>query len=119
MEQAVKANGQCSAEPIPLPSADWRQLSDALNEWHEVAPGQYAKKDKPKPVEFDPISKPAYYSQGDIEPCQFIEDQRLGFHEGSAIQYNTRARYKGDEIADLKKAVWYLNRKLELLEKTS
>lgn len=66
---------------------------------------------------FDPIINPAHYCQGDIEPWEFIEAQRLGFHEGSAVQYIARARHKGDEIADLRKAINMLSRKVKLLEK--
>lgn len=68
-------------------------------------------------AKFDPIINPAHYCQGDIEPWEFIEAQRLGFHEGSAVQYITRARHKGDEIADLRKAINMLSRKVKLLEK--
>lgn len=70
-----------------------------------------------KTEEFDPITKPAHYCQGDIEPLEFIEAQNLGFHEGNAVSYIARARHKGDEITDLRKAIQMLSRKVTLLER--
>lgn len=69
--------------------------------------------------EFDPITKPAHYCQGTIEPMDFIEDQRLEYHEAAAVEYIVRARYKGSEVVDLKKAINHLSRKVRLLEKSN
>lgn len=118
MEQAVKANGQDTNPwgPAP-PSSDFRQVSGLMeSDFEQVGPGQWAKKDKPKPVEFDPITRPEHYCKGAIEPWEFIEAQSLGFHEGSAVSYIARARHKGDEIGDLRKAINFLSRKVKLLE---
>lgn len=40
----------------------------------------------------------------------FIEDQQLGFHEAQVIKYVARAKHKGNEMQDLMKARWYLDR---------
>ena len=36
-------------------------------------------------------------------------------HLGNAVKYISRAGKKKDDVEDLKKAVWYLNRKIELM----
>lgn len=64
----------------------------------------------------DPVSKPAHYTNGKIEVIEYIEDQEFGFHEANVIKYVSRARHKGKEIEDLKKARWYLDRKIKNLE---
>lgn len=58
----------------------------------------------------DAVNHPAHYDVGKIEVIDFIEDQRLGFHEGNVVKYLCRAPHKGNELEDLKKALWYLNR---------
>ncbi len=64
------------------------------------------------------VDHPSHYNQGQIEVIDFIEDQKLGFHEGSIVKYVSRAKHKGKELEDLKKAQWYLTRKIEELEQT-
>ena len=64
----------------------------------------------------DPINSPAHYTQGNIEVIDFIEDKKLGFHEGNVCKYVARAKHKGNELEDLKKAAWYLNRAIENIE---
>ena len=59
----------------------------------------------------NPISRPYHYTQGAIEPCDFIMSQGLGFIEGNIVKYVTRWRHHGDEgLQDLRKAREYLNR---------
>jgi hypothetical protein len=43
----------------------------------------------------------------------FVRDQGLSFHLGNAIKYICRAGYKDDRIADLRKAIHYLQNELE------
>lgn len=61
------------------------------------------------------INHPKHYggAENPHEPIKIIEHYSLGFHLGNAIKYILRAGRKGDIIEDLKKAVWYLNRKIE------
>lgn len=61
------------------------------------------------------VDHPAHYNQGQIEVIDFLEDQRLDYHCASAVAYICRARYKGQEIEDLQKAIWYLQRKIAVL----
>lgn len=45
-----------------------------------------------------------------------IEGWGLGFHLGNVLKYIVRAPHKGSEIRDLKKARWYLDRWIAVLE---
>ncbi len=72
----------------------------------------------PEPVD-DPVNHPAHYTFGKIEPIDAIEDWGLGFHLGSVVAYIARAKHKGAELQDLKKARWFLDREIARLEKGS
>lgn len=58
----------------------------------------------------DPVNHPPHYKTGGIETIDFIEAKDLGYHLGNVIKYVTRAKHKGNELEDLKKAQWYLER---------
>lgn len=64
----------------------------------------------------DSINHPAHYNAGKIEVIDAIEDWGLGFHEGNVVKYVARAKHKGRELDDLKKARWYLDRAIQRLE---
>lgn len=67
----------------------------------------------------DSVNNPSYYTDGNIEVIEYIEDKKLGFCLGNAIKYISRADKKDPdkEIEDLKKAKWYIDRRIkELLE---
>jgi len=66
----------------------------------------------------DPVS-PAHY-KGDYV-MRVIEDFNLDFCTGTAAKYILRAGSKegNPEVQDLKKAVWYLSRKITQLEKAA
>jgi hypothetical protein len=64
----------------------------------------------------DLVNHPSHYNIGKIEVIDFIEDQKLDFHSGNAVKYVCRAGKKGDEIEDLKKAIWYLERKIKNIQ---
>ena len=64
----------------------------------------------------DPINHPAHYNSGKYEVIDVIEDWNLGFHLGNVVKYVARAGKKNDELEDLKKARWYLDRKISKLE---
>jgi len=59
------------------------------------------------------IDHPSHYCTGKIEVIDAIEDWDLGFHEGNIIKYVARAKHKGAELEDLKKARWYLDRPIQ------
>ena len=56
---------------------------------------------------------PNYYRRGSIQVWDFIRDQGLNFHLGNAIKYICRAGHKESRIADLSKAIHYLQNELE------
>ena len=61
--------------------------------------------------------EPKHYKLGKIEPIEAIEDWRLDFCLGNVVKYIARAGFKGSAIEDLKKARWYLDRKIQQMEK--
>lgn len=67
----------------------------------------------------DPVNHPAHYTFGKIEVIDAIEDWSLGFHEGNAVKYITRAKHKGNERQDLEKAIVYLTRRVAQLGKNN
>tara|TARA_Y100000593_G_scaffold26224_1_gene52156 strand:+ start:166 stop:405 length:240 start_codon:yes stop_codon:yes gene_type:complete len=64
------------------------------------------------------IDHPHHYNKGTIEAIEVIEDWNLDFHLGNAIKYICRAGNKSRETykEDLKKAIWYIQRKVDGLE---
>lgn len=66
----------------------------------------------------DAVNHPSHYTDGKIEVIDFIEDKNLDFCLGNAVKYISRAGKKdpAKEIEDLKKAVWYINRRIQELE---
>ena len=65
----------------------------------------------------DVINHPAHYTFGKIETIDVIEDWNLPYHLGNTVKYISRAGHKDDIIQDLKKALWYLQREINRLEK--
>lgn len=62
----------------------------------------------------DNVNQPAHYKGKGLECIQVIEAFDLGFCLGNAVKYVLRAGKKGDKKEDLRKAIWYLNRELEI-----
>lgn len=58
----------------------------------------------------DMVNKPPHYTDGGMEVIDFIEAKRLDYHLGNVVKYITRAGKKDDELQDLQKARWYLDR---------
>ena len=69
-------------------------------------------------VPIDVVNRPSHYNQGSIETIEAIEEWNLGYHLGNALKYISRAgkKNKDKEVEDLNKAIWYINRKIKLLE---
>jgi hypothetical protein len=59
----------------------------------------------------------AHYSKAKIQCWDYIISNDLGFLEGNVIKYVTRYKDKGG-LEDLKKAEHYLQKLIELTEKT-
>jgi hypothetical protein len=65
------------------------------------------------------VNHPEHYGGDTVyEAIKVIEAWELGFHLGNVIKYIRRAGHKPNEayVKSLKKAQFYLNRKIELLE---
>jgi hypothetical protein len=64
----------------------------------------------------DSVNSPAHYRShpSGIEAISITE--HISFCLGNVIKYVMRAPYKGNQIEDLKKAQWYLNREIKRLE---
>ena len=61
------------------------------------------------------VDHPSHYNQG-IETIEYIESWSMNFNTGNVIKYVTRAGYKDNQLEDLKKAMWYLQREIDRLE---
>ena len=115
----------------PHPAVDDKRLADALRNvikhernWKyrdgavDLNYGDTAREvDESLDTGFDAVDRPSHYAEGRrYEPIDVIEDWGLGMHLGNATKYISRAGRKGDELEDLKKARWYIDRRISLLE---
>ena len=80
----------------------------------------YVEQNYDKPIDLDNIKEsvnhPSHYNQG-IETIDYIESHDMNFNIGNVIKYVSRAKHKDNELEDLKKARWYLDREIKKLEK--
>ena len=69
-------------------------------------------------VKAERIDHPAHYGGADdpYEAIKVIEAWGLGFHLGNTVKYISRAGKKNDLVEDLKKARWYLDRAIWMIE---
>lgn len=65
----------------------------------------------------DMVNHPPHYNFGLHETIDVIEAWDLPYHLGNVVKYVSRAKRKGKELEDLKKAAWYLDRYITMLEK--
>lgn len=61
----------------------------------------------------DMVNEPPHYTDGGMEVIDFIEAKKLDYHLGNVVKYVSRAGKKDNELQDLSKAQWYLNRAIE------
>lgn len=87
--------------------------------------------DSATPSEWDAVAKsiseavhhPPHYSKGSIETIDYLvdilgEDGAKAYCHGNVIKYTgMRLMNKGKPIEDARKAIWYLNKLIELLER--
>jgi hypothetical protein len=71
----------------------------------------------------DEINKPAHYNYGKYETIDVIVDtlgkyEAINYCHGNVLKYIIRMWHKGTPEKDLRKAIWYSNKMLELLEET-
>jgi hypothetical protein len=67
----------------------------------------------------DNVNHPRHYTEhpSGVECIQITE--HMGFNLGNAVKYIWRADLKGNQIEDLKKAVWYINREIQRINNES
>lgn len=72
----------------------------------------------------DKINHPDHYTSSPAtcsacgHPIECIDvTQHMSFIRGNAVKYVWRADLKGQELEDLKKARWYIDREIERLER--
>lgn len=72
---------------------------------------------------YEEVNHPDHYGGADnpYECIKIINELEFGFHVGTAFKHLYRAGKKpnNEEIKDLRKAVWYLNDRIKLLEKSN
>ena len=72
----------------------------------------------------DMVNSPAHYADGSIETIDYIIDvlgeyEAISYCHGNLLKYTgSRLWMKGNPIEDAKKARWYLDKMIELMEKT-
>lgn len=64
----------------------------------------------------DVVNHPPHYKVNGFEVIDIIEAFELGFHLGNVVKYVLRHDRKGNPLVDLKKARFYLDRKITKLE---
>jgi hypothetical protein len=73
------------------------------------------------PLKKEQVNHPQHYGGQDnpYEAIKVIDAWELGFSLGNTVKYISRAGKKDSdkELQDLKKALWYLNHHIEMLEK--
>lgn len=112
----------CSPEPPCILDTDGEAWSPHTCPWGNQhvkwvkCEGEWVKCEV-KPENYDSVNRPSHYTEGrKYEPIDVIEDWELDFCLGNALKYISRAGRKEDEIEDLKKAQWYIKRKIKQLE---
>lgn len=121
---------------LPDSSSNWQQMKDLHNKMPIVKTGDIVHlmkrtgNEEPEvgdKVEIhsnivgeeaiDSVNHPSHYNRFPVEVIEFTE--QLDFNKGNAVKYLARAGYKEgvDELEDLSKAAWYVNRAIEKLKK--
>lgn len=64
------------------------------------------------------VNSPSHYNVGNIETIDYLESLNIAedFCCGNAIKYLSRYKHKGTPLEDAKKAQWYVNRLVQILE---
>ena len=64
-------------------------------------------------MKHDPVNHPKHYTEhpSGVECIEITE--HMNFCVGNAIKYLWRAGLKGEQVEDLRKARWYIDREIE------
>jgi hypothetical protein len=69
------------------------------------------------PSRDEAVDHPSHYTLGGIEVIDAIEAWGLDFHLGNVVKYVARSGHKDRFLEDLKKARWYLDRRIDREER--
>lgn len=119
-EECCYDNGWNNAEMCII------STSDVPCEWEILGYGEDVYKENEKKetpqllftsIPKDNINHPSHYKQGKYETIQVIEsitgEAFEGYLVGNVVKYVSRYKYKNG-MEDLKKAMWYLNKLIEV-----
>ena len=85
---------------------------------------EYMKQAASQSDVLDMVNSPAHYADSGIETIDYIVDvlgdwEAISYCHGNVIKYTgSRLFKKGNPIQDAEKAIWYLKKMVELMEKT-
>ena len=65
-------------------------------------------------LEDDPVSHPSHYNSHPSGVDCIDITKHMNFNLGNALKYIWRADLKNDAVEDLKKAIWYIEKELEM-----
>lgn len=77
---------------------------------------------KIKGIESDAVNHPSHYNSGNIEVIEMVMEISRPYEGdvavciGNVVKYTARAPFKGRKVEDLRKAMWYLEKAIELEE---
>jgi hypothetical protein len=80
-----------------------------LDEAYDALKNQFTKMESE-------VKTPSHYHRLSPEPIVVLEQWNLGNCLSNAIKYICRAGHKDDAVKDLRKAIEYLERKIEMIE---
>ena len=107
---------------------DPEMLSDLLKEDYKLAEEKMKDSYTRQGYKFktswgdEDVNSPSHYAQqGDIECIDAMEsmltrEEIIGYLRGNSFKYRWRCRSKGNAVKDLRKAQWYENRLLSILQ---
>lgn len=67
----------------------------------------------------DPVNHPKHYTSHPSGIECIVITEHMGFNLGNALKYIWRADLKGQDIQDLEKAVWYVQREIDRRKKAA
>tara|TARA_R110000824_G_scaffold323982_1_gene510947 strand:- start:480 stop:788 length:309 start_codon:yes stop_codon:yes gene_type:complete len=96
------------------------KLQDELYNWDKENQDLVSLYNKSK---VDLVNHPPHYNKGKYETIEVIDDAideapttQIGYSQGNVIKYVLRMWHKGKALEDAKKAKWYLEKVINLLE---
>lgn len=96
--------------------AEWRKAAEKRVQAFKTT-GSRVRSQRPLPShDEDPVNRPSHYTRFPVEVIELTE--HLNFCRGNVVKYVCRAGRKAgsDELEDLRKGLWYLQREIARLE---